>query len=562
MKKQNFYYIQLLILLFLSPFLISKSNASDNEDINKERNEIEVMKWFAQSHFSVNPNSSFLKRYLPEPSVNLKKVTVGIKVQGNLIGSGFLFKRENDLYTVITSKNIFTPFKKEDNIEIITSDGNIHISNKINHINGLDISKIQFETEKNYETGKFKKLPTNLNAGLKCKTDHTSYFNRGLFNIGIIGLTSDNNPTYVVNSGNLIANSKGQTKNGYQLITSIRSKPSLKGGPIFDRKGFIVGMHSNFDKNKRISQVGKHFTGISQAIPIAILFQNDEIVKNKNFLFLQEVADCSINHVVMDTDIDRRQVTLKGGVPDSRGFGRFGFGGPDQRKCTSEYIKPQIDRSPSGIRYFNYGIYSDLNECHRSIAFTDKEIVEALISDESYENSLHKIINEIYTVKKTYIKDKNKKILKPRKCMRKVLDRMSPTYLLDSLEAQDEYDKCKEERKKRYNEELTNNKLTTIQDGINNTVLPTKLVNDCILLDDLKYIENINVPNFINCLYKATDVAYLTEVFTTPYWDFWEKDYNYTKLCKTFTNRWYRQTGELEAESKECLYHLSKDRKK
>ena len=521
-------FLKILISLSLIPLFITNTKA---KDLSYKDNK--YYSFMAAAYFSVDPDSNFSKRYIPK-SIKLKQISVGIKQGDKLLGTGLLLEKKEDVYTIVTSREILENSNQDNLIEIVFFDGNTYRTSEIEYISNLDLASIKIRSDKNYELGKFKKLPFNIAQG--------DLLNKAIFNIGFKGFSKDNKPIYLLNSGNLIANTDYSIQRGYQLIYSNRSQKNFIGGPIFDRQGFIVGMHSKYNKNRRIQVYGDEFVGVSQGIPIDLIFDSinkTSDTKNKNQKYITNGYDDELEYYVRKMD-QKCKTGPSGGIM-STACNRTVQYILNNKKCSSESIKEII----RNYGYDDYKVESEIRSClfAGSIVYSDKEIAESVFSDYLYKKSLHNKINNIYGRTETSKVKPSKMIKKSAQCEKKIVEYYgNANYLMESIQAEKDYDNCKLNRDKIYKAELEANTIKKYIPGIDDSnTLPEKIVKSCIKLDNYRYEEGYDVPDFHDCLSYTSD-SYWVGKLADPVLgrmkgtikDFWLNDNSKDNLCRTF----------------------------
>ncbi|MFM6106662.1 MAG: trypsin-like peptidase domain-containing protein [Sphaerospermopsis kisseleviana] len=182
---------------------------------------------------------------VPAAEINniARQITVNI---GGLdgVGSGVIINRQGNVYTVLTAFHVVK--KPGDNqvitgdYEIITGDGESHEIDKIERLRGLDLAIITFTSTKEYRVAAVADSRTVNNGS-------------PLYYAGFPANASKNtNPRqYKFTEDQLTSRSQGE-KQGYDLIMSGKPQPGVSGGPIFDQRGFVIGIYgkSELDSTK------------------------------------------------------------------------------------------------------------------------------------------------------------------------------------------------------------------------------------------------------------------------------------------------------------------------
>jgi Trypsin-like peptidase domain len=173
---------------------------------------------------------------------------VTVLIDGYQSGSGVIFKRNGNVYNVLTAKHVVSA---EDVIYlVITPNGERHQTEATNvqPINGVDLAVVQFTTDKIYPVAQ-------LGNSDQVASNSTVY---------VAGAPEPNQTmpqrTLIVSPGNIVGVQKPQ--NGYALIYTNPTRRGMSGGPVLNEAGQVIGIHGNGDE-----QDGSK-TGLNLGIPI------------------------------------------------------------------------------------------------------------------------------------------------------------------------------------------------------------------------------------------------------------------------------------------------------
>ncbi|MDB9540704.1 trypsin-like peptidase domain-containing protein, partial [Anabaenopsis arnoldii] len=157
-------------------------------------------------------------------------------------GSGVMINRQGNVYTVLTA---FHVVEKPGDYRVITGDGESHEIDQMERLRGLDLAIITFTSTKEYRVAAVADSRTVNNGS-------PLYY---------AGFPENTNPRqYTFTTDQLTSRSQGE-KEGYDLIMSGEPQPGVSGGPIFDQRGFVIGIYGK-------SELGYQTRHGVQGIPI------------------------------------------------------------------------------------------------------------------------------------------------------------------------------------------------------------------------------------------------------------------------------------------------------
>ena len=189
---------------------------------------------------------------------------ITVLIEGAVSGSGFLVDRNDSIYTVLTSWHVIGPNQQGEEVSIRTWDGQHHrvINESKKQIRNLDLGFINFSSAKRYQLAR-------LGSSKDAIEGSTTY-------ISGYPLATEYNPYGVMRflQGSLVANAKSSViQGGFQLMYSNPTFPGMSGGPLFNSKGEVIGVHGLGETDPRLtSKYGIPIkTGINKAVPIGLL---------------------------------------------------------------------------------------------------------------------------------------------------------------------------------------------------------------------------------------------------------------------------------------------------
>jgi tetratricopeptide (TPR) repeat protein len=168
-------------------------------------------------------------------SVNEIAQEVTVIVDSCNSGSGVIFQKEGNTYSVLTARHVVSNDNDVDCL-VITPDEEIHQAkaNKFKVYEGLDLAVMQFESSKDYWVGDLEKSE-KATLGQK---------------IFIAGAPIPNQTiqkrTLRVSDGTIISTPTEGTL-GRTLVYNNTTKQGMSGGPVLDEKGWVIGIHTAAD---------------------------------------------------------------------------------------------------------------------------------------------------------------------------------------------------------------------------------------------------------------------------------------------------------------------------
>ena len=152
-----------------------------------------------------------------------------VLVQGQNPGSGVIIDKKSDTYYVLTAKHVV---ETEDEYEVVTPDGqNYPLQNpRIERFSDLDLALVAFDSDRSYKTASLGLKPT-VQEGDRIYVAGWPIAGKAIPHI------------YQMTSGEISGISPRSLSGGYQIVYTNVTRQGMSGGPIFNQKGQVVGIH-------------------------------------------------------------------------------------------------------------------------------------------------------------------------------------------------------------------------------------------------------------------------------------------------------------------------------
>lgn len=162
-----------------------------------------------------------------------KAALITVKVlSGQTSGSGIIIQKQGNIYTVVTNHHVLIFGNSNQSYKIQTPDHKIHeaqISNRIN-FNNYDLGLLQFNSSENYQVASLSRLSKIVPE-------------EDVFAAGFPSESNPSQPELVLSTGKVQIFSDVPFGGGYQIGYTNKVQKGMSGGPLFNRRGEIIGIN-------------------------------------------------------------------------------------------------------------------------------------------------------------------------------------------------------------------------------------------------------------------------------------------------------------------------------
>ena len=167
---------------------------------------------------------------LSSQEVNLRAKQVTVKIDGDNFGSGIIIAASDNVYTILTNWHVV---KDSGNYLVQTVDGRKHQvqPETIQRLLDVDLAILQFTSQQNYQIAELGNSE-NLIEG------------QNIYFAGYPGeLRTESDRFYRFFSANIVGLLAAPNANGYSLVYDGSAFPGMSGGPVFNDRGLVIGIH-------------------------------------------------------------------------------------------------------------------------------------------------------------------------------------------------------------------------------------------------------------------------------------------------------------------------------
>ena len=171
--------------------------------------------------------------------------------------SGVIIAREGSTYYVLTSKHVVEYLDYEYTVLAPDADSYLLNNSTINHIDGIDLAVISFESDRNYKVALTETSAARITPGMPV------YVN----GFPLAGQEIQDGAQFT--SGSLTG-INDQHRSGYNLVYSNFTREGMSGGPVLNSQGKLIGIHGLAEAEVVKNECETSATAESSQLPPAI----------------------------------------------------------------------------------------------------------------------------------------------------------------------------------------------------------------------------------------------------------------------------------------------------
>ncbi len=203
-----------------------------------------------------------------EEAIAAKAKAATVVINGQNPGSGVMIGKQGNTYQVLTAKHVVA---RADEYEILTSDGTKHQLNyrTVKKIPQLDLAIAEFTSSNQYpiaEMGNSNTVQEGATVYIAGWPHPGQAITQRIFQF---------------TSGKISGRTLGEAEEGYELVYTNITRSGMSGGPIFDGKGRLMGIHGRAEGETIFNpDTGSEVaikSGFNLGIPINLFYAHTEL---------------------------------------------------------------------------------------------------------------------------------------------------------------------------------------------------------------------------------------------------------------------------------------------
>lgn len=197
------------------------------------------------------------------------KITVRIDSRNSGSGSGVIVAKRENTYYVLTAAHVV---ENQDEYTVVTPDGQQHQVEEPTILKDVDLALVKFSSNRsysvaslgNYNIGRAEFQLVFL-SGFPASVNHKSNGHKSERELSA-GIT------FTQGLGNFLVKDASSLVEGYEMVYTNISQRGMSGGPVLDKSGRVIGIHTAAEGERVIEQSGEYaeiYLGLSLGVPVS-----------------------------------------------------------------------------------------------------------------------------------------------------------------------------------------------------------------------------------------------------------------------------------------------------